>query len=484
MSLLLKKVIEEKKGNSAGGTDFLSNAAKSIGNKFEKIVDTAKEDKKLYDKAKKDNEENQKLMDASKEKYLRTEIILTEEARNLDIVKEKILTDFKKIDGKNFLNLRETEIAQQQIQSANEINITSSAAVAGIAGGTLAAGSAVAMVMAFCTAGTGAAISNLTGIFAVKATLAALGGGTLAAGGFGMAGGVVVASTLFAVPAIIGAGLAFHKKIQEFAEQVQTATDKVKKAVKINSELAQRNLDAASNLRKMYDVGISIDFFLKNLQYRIEHAPKKIQADMIKIAFAAREQLIKTFMDFEILTADNKNFNSEFEVNLKAIEDDCQALQNILYSNNGKIFTSRDINPVFQQTYNDAQEFIYMSYPWFNKFKVNEDLELMKAAARRGVKFFIYYGYHDVTENTVEAINILKRELPAGSAKFFKVDSHRKIILCEKYVLYGSQNMMTYRLDDWAKRYEDLREEVTVKVENVDVVNEFKNLVISQVERK
>lgn len=439
---------------------------------------------KRYEAAKKDNEKNQKLMDASKENYLRTKIILTEEARNLDNIKEKILTDFKKIDGKNFLNLRETEIAQQQIQLANEINITSSAAVAGIAGGTLAAGSAVAMVTAFCTAGTGAAISNLTGIFAVKATLAALGGGTLAAGGLGIAGGVVVASTLFAVPAIIVGSVFAHKKIQEFAEQVQTATEKVKKAVKINSKLAQRNLDAAENFRKMYDVGISIDFFLRNLQYRIEHAPEKIQVDMIKIAAAARETLVKTFMNFEILTANNKNFNSEFETNLQAIENDCQALQNILYGNNGKIFTSRDINPVFQQIYNDAQEFIYMSYPWFNKFKVSEDLELMKAAARRGVKFFIYYGYHNATDsrypNTVEAINILKRELPADSAKFFKVDSHRKIILCEKYVLYGSQNMMTYRLDDYAKRNGDLREEVTVKVENVDVVNEFKNLVISQ----
>jgi hypothetical protein len=57
------------------------------------------------------------------------------------------------------------------------------------------------------TAGTGAVISELTGIYLTNASLAALGGGTLAAGGAGMAGGTaVVATTGAVVGAMVSSG--------------------------------------------------------------------------------------------------------------------------------------------------------------------------------------------------------------------------------------------------------------------------------------
>ncbi len=70
------------------------------------------------------------------------------------------------------------------------------------------------VVAALGTAGTGTAISSLHGAAFMSALLAKLGGGTLAAGGFGMAGGLATLTGLVALPA--GAVLAYelNKKME------------------------------------------------------------------------------------------------------------------------------------------------------------------------------------------------------------------------------------------------------------------------------
>ena len=70
--------------------------------------------------------------------------------------------------------------------------------VAGLAGGVGAKAVVPMLVASLGTASTGTAISTLSGAAATKATLAWLGGGTLAAGGLGVAGGAVVLGVLCA----------------------------------------------------------------------------------------------------------------------------------------------------------------------------------------------------------------------------------------------------------------------------------------------
>ncbi len=60
-------------------------------------------------------------------------------------------------------------------------------AAVGTAGGIAAAGATSSAVMLLGTASTGTAISSLSGVAATNAALAAIGGGSLAAGGGGMA---------------------------------------------------------------------------------------------------------------------------------------------------------------------------------------------------------------------------------------------------------------------------------------------------------
>lgn len=105
---------------------------------------------------------------------------------------------------------------------------------AGVAGGALTAFGAYSAAMTFGAASTGTAISALSGAAATNATLAFFGGGSLAAGGLGMAGGAVVLGGLVAGPALLVMGLITGKKAEE---KLETAKANVAQANEICEEL-------------------------------------------------------------------------------------------------------------------------------------------------------------------------------------------------------------------------------------------------------
>ena len=79
--------------------------------------------------------------------------------------------------------------------------------IAGAAGGALTALGAYSAAATFATASTGTAISTLSGAAASNATLAFFGGGSLATGGLGMAGGTAVLGGLVAGTALLVMGV-------------------------------------------------------------------------------------------------------------------------------------------------------------------------------------------------------------------------------------------------------------------------------------
>lgn len=111
----------------------------------------------------------------------------------------------KDLDPSDFASARVTEVISGLSNFAGR-------GLAGVAGGGAAgagaAWAAFSATAAWGTASTGAAISGLYGIAATNATLAALGGGALAAGGAGIAGGVAVLTGIVAAPALLLAGVA------------------------------------------------------------------------------------------------------------------------------------------------------------------------------------------------------------------------------------------------------------------------------------
>ena len=89
------------------------------------------------------------------------------------------------------------------------------------AAGELAGVALTGGIASTATAGTGVAISTLSGAAATNATMAALGGGTVASGGLGMAGGAIVAKGLVFAPALAIGGLMMNSKANEAINQAQ-----------------------------------------------------------------------------------------------------------------------------------------------------------------------------------------------------------------------------------------------------------------------
>lgn len=96
---------------------------------------------------------------------------------------------------------------------------TASAALAGMG--------ALGSVGALATASTGTAIASLSGAAATNATLAWLGGGSLAAGGLGVAGGTAVLGGVVAGPAIAVLGLVMASQAEEAVTKARAYEAKV-----------------------------------------------------------------------------------------------------------------------------------------------------------------------------------------------------------------------------------------------------------------
>ncbi len=107
-------------------------------------------------------------------------------------------------------------------------------AAVGTAGGFAAAGATTSAVMALGTASTGTAISTLSGVAATNATLAALGGGSIAAGGGGMAlGSAVLGGATLGIGLLIG-GIIFNVtgvKLSDKADEAYIQAERTEKEV-------------------------------------------------------------------------------------------------------------------------------------------------------------------------------------------------------------------------------------------------------------
>lgn len=127
------------------------------------------------------------------------------------------------------------DIPKYQRQRIEKLSIGSVAYAGKIAGG--AAGGAAAAyavyggVMALGAASTGTSIATLSGAAAYNATMAAIGGGSLAAGGFGMAGGAAILGGVVAAPVLAVAGWAFASHAEEALSKAQQTRREVNKFI-------------------------------------------------------------------------------------------------------------------------------------------------------------------------------------------------------------------------------------------------------------
>lgn len=225
------------------------------------VAATAVGAKKAYD-GHQDKSEADSILQNARESYEHNKQELdqinnetSESLEKLGELELKIGSDFAKFDrlveeimqSNNFQKFADTKIniPQHKLNQIKEVAISATDYLKTVVGGGVsgaATGFAVyGGVMALGAASTGTPIAALSGVAAYNATMAAIGGGSLAAGGWGMAGGAMVLGGAVIAPILAIGGLAYalhgSKALEEAKKVRQQVNDAVRKMIVARSQL-------------------------------------------------------------------------------------------------------------------------------------------------------------------------------------------------------------------------------------------------------
>lgn len=147
-------------------------------------------------------------------------------------VSQELLNKLEK-EGSTYLKL---SIPQNRLNKIEELNISTTeflkTIVASGATGAAASFAVYCGVMTFAAASTGTPIAALSGAAAYNATMAAIGGGSLAAGGWGMAGGAIILGGAAIAPILAIAGWAYDKHAKKALKNANEIKQEVSDAIK------------------------------------------------------------------------------------------------------------------------------------------------------------------------------------------------------------------------------------------------------------
>lgn len=226
--------------------------------------------------------------------------------KNVDFQNSEGLDELKKlhIDEHNFVELK---------SMVNFAGSLAGGAAAGTIGGALAAFGAYGAAQALACASTGTAIASLSGAAATNATLAFFGGGSLAAGGLGMAGGTAVLGGIIAGPALMVMGFVADHTAKKELEKARTNQAE---AIEIAAQLEIASSQCAAIRRRtymFYNLLARLDSYFLPLIFKMEDILQAEGDDYRKynseskktIASAASIAIsIKSVLDTSLLTDD------------------------------------------------------------------------------------------------------------------------------------------------------------------------------------
>jgi hypothetical protein len=150
--------------------------------------------------------------------------------------------------------------------------------------GAIAGQSTAALVGLFGTASTGTAIGGLSGAAAHSATLAWLGGGSLAAGGGGMALGSLVLGGIALGPALLVGGFMLGSngekaltKAIEYQAKVDVEIDKIIAVEEFLQKVQQRTCELGDLVEQLDDIAIDIFNDLESKPFNQDRDAAKFQ---------------------------------------------------------------------------------------------------------------------------------------------------------------------------------------------------------------
>lgn len=184
---------------------------------------------------------------------------------------------------------------------------------AGMGGGAALAFGAYNGTMLLATASTGTAISSLGGVAATNATLAWLGGGSLAAGGYGMAGGMMVLGGIVAGPALAIFGHVLGNKGEEALNNARSNQEQAR-TIRDQAELMTGKLRAIEQVTSLANATFSkISSQLRRSVSELKNVIENNGVDYRTFSNESKEvvfrsvkfaQLLKTMIDTAILDQD------------------------------------------------------------------------------------------------------------------------------------------------------------------------------------
>ena len=201
----------------------------------------------IYENAQRSLEERRKKTQDAVESLGRQKVLLYRDAL------APFVGTFSKIKNVEYEegDIRDGKLPDVSIDEVREVRevvlrmeeVVGGGALAGGAG-ALAGLAAYGSVGVLATASTGTAIAGLSGVAATNATLAWLGGGSLAAGGFGMAGGAAVLGGIVCAPVLLVGGLMLASKAEEAKENALSNRHKARAAATAmeEAEVAARDI--------------------------------------------------------------------------------------------------------------------------------------------------------------------------------------------------------------------------------------------------
>lgn len=218
--------------------------------------------------------------------------------------------------------------------SATEMESIVAGGVSALGAGGLAGLAVYGGVGALGTASTGTAIGALSGVAATNATLAWLGGGSLAAGGFGVAGGMAVLGGIVAGPVLAVGGMMMSSKAEAAREDAYSNYLEAKKAAE-EMGLAGDMVDAI-RLRTE-----EIDKIIRSLNTRLQPALTQMATIVDR-----RNQIGNSFINwiksfFGKSPASYTNYSDEEKRTIYACFSLAKTLKNVLevpiLNDNGKV---------------------------------------------------------------------------------------------------------------------------------------------------